>query len=152
MRRALLLAGLVLATGPALGQGNPLGLYTLGGSALGGSGGASLGGGSLGGASLDGNAAFRSWIGQPKTVTATDGTSGTMRFDADGTATLTDNAGAVGGSRTDTGTWRHHELGFCSTWARDAAGKERCYSIGTGNGQTYLTLQGADGPAYYVKP
>lgn len=149
MRRALLLASLVLApmvgAGPAFAQGNPLGVYALGGSASG-------GGASLGGASLDGNAAFRSWIGQPKTVTATDGTSGTMRFDADGTATLTDNAGAVGGGRTDTGTWRHHELGFCSTWARDAAGKERCYSIGTGHGQTYLTLQGADGPAYYVKP
>ncbi|MCA0300837.1 MAG: hypothetical protein LCH95_00385 [Proteobacteria bacterium] len=140
MRRLLLLAGLAAMAGPAFGQGgNPLGMYVLGGSG----GGSGMGGGD----SLDGNAAFRSWIDQPKSVTASDGTSGTMRFNADGTATRTDNAGVVDG-----GTWRHHELGFCSTWAKDAAGKERCYSIGTGNGQTYITLQGANGPAYYVKP
>ena len=136
MRRALLLAGLVLVAGPALGQGNPLGSYSLGGSSLGG-----------GGDSLDGNPAFRSWIDQPKTVTGSDGTTGTMQFNADGTATRSDSLGAVDG-----GTWRHHEFGFCTTWAKDANGVERCYSIGTGNGQTYITLQGANGPAYYVKP
>ena len=136
MRRALLLAGLVFVTGPALGQGNPLGSYSLGGSALGG-----------GGDSLDGNPAFRSWIDQPKTVTDGDGTPSTMQFNADGTATRTDKFGTVDG-----GTWRHHEFGFCTTWAKDANGVERCYSIGTGNGQTYITLQGANGPAYYVKP
>ncbi len=135
MRRLLLLAGLAFATGPALGQDNPLGLYVLGGAPSG------------DGNPLDGNAAFQGWIGQPKTVTAMDGSDSTMRFDADGTATRTDGVGTI-----DTGKWRHHELGFCSTWAKDAAGKERCYSIGTGNGKTYLTIQGADGPAYYVKP
>ena len=138
MRRLLLLSGLALvaldAAGPALGQDNPLGVYSLGGT----------GGG---GDSLDGNPAFRSWIDQPKTVTGSDGTAGTMQFNADGTATRSDSLGAVDG-----GTWRHHEFGFCTTWAKDAAGQERCYSIGTGNGQTYITLQGADGPAYYVKP
>jgi len=140
MRRLLLLAGLagpVAMAGPALGQGNPLGVYSLGGGS----------GGPGGGASLDGNPAFRSWIDQPKSVTGSDGSTGTMQFNADGTATRTDSFGSVDG-----GTWRHHEFGFCTTWARDANGVERCYSIGTGNGQTYITLQGADGPAYYVKP
>ena len=144
MKASVLLAGLVLATGPVLAQdGNPLGTYSLGGAS-----GIGSGLGSGGGDSLDGNPAFRSWIDQPKTFTGTaDGASSTMRFNADGTATQANNSGAVDG-----GTWRHHELGFCTTWAKDAAGKERCYSIGTGNGQTYVTLQGADGPVWYVKP
>ena len=141
MKRLLVVAGLALSAGPAFGQGNPLGLYQLNDVPSSGD------GNPLGGNPLDGNAAFRSWIGQPKTVTGMDGSTGTMRFDADGTATRTDGVGAI-----DTGKWRHHELGFCSSWGKDAAGKERCYSVGTGNGQTFITLQGADGPAYYVKP
>ena len=70
-----------------------------------------------------------------------------MRFDPDGTVTQSGKGGPIDG-----GTWRHHDFGFCTTWAKNAAGKERCYSIGTGNGQTYVTLQGANGPVWYVKP
>lgn len=136
MRRLLLLAGLVFAAGPALAQDNPFGLYQLDGA-----------GALSDGNPLDGNAAFQTWVGQPKTVTDMDGADSTMRFDADGTATRTDGVGTI-----DTGKWRHHELGFCSSWGKDADGTERCYSIGTGNGKTYITVQGADGPAYYVKP
>jgi hypothetical protein len=93
----------------------------------------------------DGNKAFRKWIDKPVTFGGTDGSSSRMMFAADGNIV---QPGGVG----DIGTWRHHEMGFCASWKQTADGREKCYSIGTTSGQTYVTLQGADGPTWYAKP
>ena len=123
MKVVHLLAGLLLLGGPAFAQDDGL---------------------------ADGNNAFRKWIDKP--VTFDDAGSGgggggssTMRFAADGSVTRE-------GGVSDVGSWRHHELGFCTTWKKTADGQEKCYSIGTTSGKTYVTLQGADGPTWYAKP
>ena len=145
MRLAVFLAGVTLVTSVVtsvaalaqMGGGNYLD------SGIG-SGGGSLGDG------VDGNQAFRTWIDKPITFdSTTDGSSRVVNFLSDGTAT---QVGTTGEVPTDTGKWTHHELGFCATWDKSANGQERCYSVGTGGGQTLVTLQGANGPTWYARP
>ncbi len=144
MRLAVFLAGVTLVTSVvASAVTSVAALAQLGGGNFLDSGGGSLGDG------VDGNQAFRSWIDKPITFDGTDGTSRVVSFLSDGTAT---QVGTTGEVPTDTGKWSHHELGFCATWDKSANGQERCYSVGTGGGQTLVTLQGANGPTWYAKP
>ena len=45
-----------------------------------------------------------------------------LQFKADGVAEL-------GGSLSDTGTWRLSHKGYCATWKKIRSGQERCFTV-----------------------
>jgi hypothetical protein len=63
------------------------------------------------------------WVGREIVGTAPNGQRIFMRFNADGSATI-----SVGTSG-DTGTWRAHEKGYCATWVQIRRGEERCFTV-----------------------
>ena len=70
--------------------------------------------------------AFNSW--PMKTVVAligggpSAGKTIELKLNVDGSAEL-------GGSLSDTGTWRLSDKGYCATWKKIRAGQERCFTV-----------------------
>jgi hypothetical protein len=62
------------------------------------------------------------WIDKTLSGANANGTPVTMRFQNDGTASLS------AGRTSDTGTWRVSETGYCTTWKTIRAGEERCFT------------------------
>lgn len=62
------------------------------------------------------------WVGRTLVGATPSGAPVTMKFQADGSVSLT------AGPTSDSGTWRLVENGYCTTWKTIRAGQERCFS------------------------
>ena len=63
------------------------------------------------------------WAGKELVGNAANGSRIFMRFEKDGTASISV------GNFSDTGQWRPHERGYCAKWAVIRKGDEACFSV-----------------------
>jgi hypothetical protein len=88
-------------------------------------------------APISGTEIQQTWVGKTLTGTTANGGTVTMKLMTDGTVTL--SAGAI----NDSGTWRTHEDGYCTTWKTIRAGQERCFA--TRRSGTKIIVRNPDG-------
>lgn len=77
------------------------------------------------------------WVGKTLLGATAKGAPVTMKLAADGSASLSV------GSTNDSGTWRVHEQGYCTTWKGIRGGEERCFAVKRAG--TKMTVFNPDG-------
>ncbi len=65
----------------------------------------------------------QTWSGKELQGTSLQGARVFLKLETDGKASFSV------GNISDTGTWRIHDQGYCTTWQRVRAGEERCFTV-----------------------